>query len=277
MEHWEKTWPSIDHLMIYSQGWEPDDNPSKAVVCLVHGLGEHSERYSHLAGCLTEAGFSVASFDLRGHGKSAGQRGHVSSSEEFLAEIDHCLQDARIQHPGKPCFLYGHSLGGLLVLYFSLKRKSDIAGIIASSPALRSSLQEQAAKVAITRFLSVFFPSMSISTGLKPELLSRDPDVVKRYKEDPLVHDKATLQMAKTMMDMIAYVLEHTAEINVPLLIMHGTADQVVYCRGSEDMAREIKTGCALKLWDGFFHETHNDPGKEQVIEHLIHWLESTI
>jgi len=148
MNYFEKTWISADQLEIYSQGWEPVNFRPKGVMCLVHGLGEHSGRYALLAEHLTQAGFSMIGFDLRGHGKSAGQRGHIDSSLEFVAEIDQLLNTAHQRYPHKPCFLYGHSLGSLLALFYALKRKPDLAGIVASSPGLRSSLEQQKLKVA---------------------------------------------------------------------------------------------------------------------------------
>jgi len=274
MKSFETTWNSSDHLEIFSRGWEPENNAPKAVVCLVHGLGEHSGRYERLAQELIKADFSLVSFDLRGHGQSAGQRGHVDSSDEFLAEIDHLLKTAQDRYPGKPCFLYGHSLGGLLVLFYVLNRKPDISGVIVTGPALRTSLEKQKLKVGLTRTLSLIMPKLSLATGLEPEDISRDPQIVEKYITDKLVHDRASLQMAKTMLNMIDYVFTHAQQFKPPLLIMHGGADRIVYPVGSVELAEKVSCDCTLKTWENFFHEIHNDPGKEQVIEFMIHWIE---
>ena len=145
MKHFESSWIAKDGLETYFQGWEPEKTP-QAVVCLVHGLGEHSGRYVHVADHLTAAGFAVITMDLRGHGKSAGVRGHVNSMDNFLDDIDRLLKEAEDRYPGMPRFLYGHSLGGFLVLFYTLKRQPVLAGVVSTSPGLRSPLEKQTLK-----------------------------------------------------------------------------------------------------------------------------------
>ncbi len=272
MEHIETTMKSKDGLDLFTQAWETEAS-CKAVVCLVHGLGEHSSRYTHVADFLNRAGYTVLAFDLRGHGRSGGKRGHSPSSEAILDDINLLLDEANRRYPGKKRFLYGHSMGGLLVLYYALARKPKLAGVISTSPGLRSPVLEQKLKLAFAKTLASVLPTMSLPTGLNSEDISRDPQVVQKYQQDPLVHDQATLAMANSAVAIVPWTLAHAGELNVPLLIMHGAADRITYPSGSQEFASRVKGDCTLKLWDGLYHETHNEPEKEMVLAYLVDWL----
>jgi len=262
-----------DSLTLFGRGWLPDQGPS-SLVCLVHGLGEHSGRYAHLAEYLTRSGFGVLIIDLRGHGASQGLRGHTPSMEAFMADLDLLVGEAERRYTGLPCFLYGHSLGGLLVLNYVLRRKPHLAGVIVTGPGLRSSLEEQKLKLAAARLLGAFFPTLSMSSGLIQEHLSRDRQVVKLYRDDPLVHDRATLAMSNHCLGSIPWVFSHASEFSLPLLIMQGKEDKLVYPQGSVEFTKLVSTDCTLKLWDGLYHEIHNEPEKEAVLAYLVAWLE---
>jgi acylglycerol lipase len=273
MKHFETSWQTIDGLLLYAQGWEPETEPV-AVVCLVHGLGEHSGRYAHLAAFLNQSGYSVMSFDLRGHGKSGGARGHSPSFEYFMNDIDLLMQAALSQYPGKTRFLYGHSLGGILVLNYALRRKPQVAGVIATGAGLRTVLEEQTAKVAFAKSVGAVLPRLSLPSGLDATMISHDPEVVRVYQSDPLVHDRATLGMAKNTFQAISWAFDHCSEFDIPLLLMHGTDDQIAYARGSQEFAGLVGCDCTLKLWDGLYHEIHNEPEKDQVFAFMLKWME---
>ena len=276
MIHYETSWTTDDSQSLFCQGWEPEGE-LRAVVCLVHGLGEHSGRYTHVADFFTRARYAVITFDLRGHGKSGGVRGHSDSFEAFMKDIDLLFQEAEARHAGKPRFLYGHSLGGLLVLNYALRRKPQVVGVIATSPGLHSPLTQQKAKIAFARTAAVLLPKMSLSTGLDANTISRDPAVVQVYMEDPLVHGVTTLAMTKACLDAIPWAFQHASEFAVPLLLVHGTGDQLTYASGSQEFARLVKGDCTLKLWEGLFHETHNEPEKEQVLAYTLGWMDSQL
>jgi len=276
MNHFESTWQSFDGLEIYNQGWLTDKQP-KGVICLVHGLGEHSGRYEHVAHFFTDHEFAVISFDLRGHGKSGGFRGHTPSAEAFLADIDLLIQEADQRYPTLPRFLYGHSLGGILVLNYTLSRKPQLNGIIATSSGLRTSLQEQSLKIGFAKILGTMMPTLSMKTGLEANQISRQADVVADYLEDPLVHDRATLAMAKHTIAAIDWTFEHASEFESPLLLVHGTEDLIAYAKGSEEFASLVSCDCTLKLWKGLYHETHNEPEGEQVLSYILDWINNHI
>jgi alpha-beta hydrolase superfamily lysophospholipase len=190
-----------------------------------------------------------------------------------MDDIAQSLEAAAQRYPGKPRFLYGHSLGGLLAINFALRRKPQIAGVVATSPALRTAVEKQAAKIWMARILGVLLPTLSMNTALDANGLSHDPEVLKRYQQDPLVHSLATLRMAKGSIESIPWVFAHAAEFPLPLLLMHGTQDSITYADGSRDFAARIPKNCTLKLWEGLYHETHNEPQKEQVLGFMLAWL----
>jgi alpha-beta hydrolase superfamily lysophospholipase len=197
MSHIEFEQKSFDGLNLYFQAWQLE-NEQKGVICLVHGLGEHSGRYAHWADLLNQAGYSLLSYDLRGHGKSGGKRGHVTSFDDYLADTGLLLKEANDRFPGVPCFLYGHSLGGLINNQYVLRRKPQIAGVVITALSNNTSLQKQKVKVMLSKVLGSILPNLSIETGLVPSTISRDPEVVKRYINDPLVHHNVTLGWGKS-------------------------------------------------------------------------------
>lgn len=277
MKNFETTWKTHDGLAIYAQGWEPDAMPPKAVICLVHGLGEHTGRYAHVAEAFGREGFVTFGADLRGHGRSGGARGHVSSIEDFMKDIDLLLEQAGARYSGLPVILYGHSLGGILVLHYGLLRKPRINGIIATSSALRTALEDQPAKITMSKILGSIMPTVSIASGLDANAISRDPMVVEAYKKDPLVHDRVSLGFGKTMIEGVAWTLAHAGEFPLPLLLLHGKADAIAYSSGSVEFAAALKDKCTIVLWDDAFHELHNEPEKDKVLKTMTQWMDARL
>jgi len=265
-----------DDINLYALDWAPQGEP-KAVVCLLHGLGEHCSRYDHVARALNQAGYAMLAFDLRGHGRSGGPRGHAPSADAFLEDIDHLFVQAEKRYPGKPRFLYGHSLGGILALYYCLRRKQDISGLVSTGAGLRSPLMEQKLKVAFANTMAAILPTMTLATGLNTEHLSREPQVAQDYRNDPLVHYKASLAMASSTIRAAQWTMEHARELTCPLLLMHGSADQLTYPSGSQEFSRRVSGSCSLRLWDGLYHEIHNEPEKEQVIAEIVRWMDNQL
>jgi acylglycerol lipase len=274
MQHFEFGWRTEDGLRLYAQGWQPQTQP-KGVICLVHGLGEHGGRYAHLAAFLNQAGYGLLTFDLRGHGKSEGPRGHTPSCEALLDDISQLLEQAAARYPDRPRFLYGHSLGGTLVIEYALRRRPQLAGVIATGPLLRTAFEPPAWKLILAKILYGLWPTLSLSNELDRQALSRDPDVVWAYNEDPLVHDRLSPRLAMDMFQSGLWALEHAAEFPLPLLLMHGGADRVCSAQASREFAAQAGERCSLKIWDGFYHEIHNEPEQRQVFEYLLEWLGS--
>ncbi len=276
MKTFETKLKSKDGIDFFVRGWEPETKP-KGVVALVHGLGEHTGRYEHVARAMTEASYALVGFDLRGHGKSGGVRGHFPSLDAVMQDIKDFFAFLTARYPDLPQFLYGHSLGGLLVLTYALKNKPKLKGVIATGAGLRSQIHDQKMKILMAKVLGSLAPSSLIASGLETAAISRDPKIVDVYVHDPLVHDRISLGFGKTGLTATDYVWSHAEEFSVPLLIMHGSADRITYSHGSESfskLASKNNKDITLKLWDGLYHEVHNEPEKEQVIQFMIDWLD---
>lgn len=276
MKHIEFDWKTADGLKIYAQAWEPE-TPPKAYICLVHGLGEHSGRYAHVADALNQGGYAVVASDLRGHGKSEGKRGHSPSFPAFMDDMAILLTESHQRYSDLPVFLWGHSLGGVLVPNYVLRRKPQLNGVVITSPGLKTSVSEQKVKTTFAKLAGRLMPEISMATGLEAKLISRDPEVVERYVTDPLVHGVATLAMAKYTLEAIPWAYAHASEWDLPVLIMHGDADALAYVSGSHELASLIKQDCTLKIWPGLWHEIHNEPEKEQVLAYALGWLDSQL
>ncbi len=276
MNHFESSWEDRDGLKFYMGGWNPESQP-KAVVALVHGLGEHIDRYAHVGRVFTQAGYALVGFDLRGHGRSGGPRGHVPSFDAFMNDMDGFLAEVDKKYPKLPRFLYGHSLGGLLVLNYVLRRRTGLAGVIATGAGLRTALEDQPFKILMARALGSLLPAVAVPSGLDPKMLSRDPQVVQAYIHDPLVHDRVTLGFGKAMLPVLPWTFQHAREFSAPLLIMHGGEDVVAFPRGSREFAAKVSQDCTLKIWEGLYHEIHNEPEKAEVLKTMTGWMEAQL
>ncbi|MCK6539856.1 MAG: lysophospholipase [Anaerolineales bacterium] len=268
-----------DDVTFYMQGWEPQGKP-KAIVCLVHGLGEHTGRYAHVGKALNDAGYALFGFDLRGHGKTGGPRGHFPSLDAVVQDIRQFVEFQKRNHPGLPIFLYGHSLGGLLGLAYAIQYPDGLQGVIVTGAGLRSALQEQKGKIALVKLLGSLLPSLVVKSELEVAGLSRDEAVVQAYVNDPLVHDKTSLGLGKAGLAAIDLCFARAREFKPPLLIMHGKADRITYPSGSEDFARlagETNKDVTLKLWEGMYHEIHNEPEQAEVFKTMIEWMEGQL
>lgn len=274
MRHEDLSWSASDGQQFHAQAWRPDGD-TRAVVCLVHGLGEHGGRYVHVAQALCDAGYALLAPDLRGHGQTPGRRGHVPSWETALDDIARLLDEGAQRFPGLPRFLYGHSLGGTLVLCCALRREAGLAGVIATGPLLKLPQPVPPAKLALGRIMYRVLPSFQLANGLDRTGLSRDPEVVRRYNEDPLVHDRVSARLAADLLDSGEWAIAHAAEFSVPLLLMHGTADRITWAEGSRQFAAKMKGDCTFRLWQGLYHEIHNEPERKEVLGFMIDWLQA--
>ncbi len=276
MKVFESSWTDGQGLNFYSKGWEPDAKP-KAVIALVHGHGEHIGRYEHVGKAFSDAGYAVMGFDLRGHGRSGGPRGHTPSFEALMRDIDLFLQQVRQRYPDLALFLYGHSIGGVLVLNYTLRRKPDVKGVVATGPAVHTEPEKHPAKLVMARVLGGLLPTVVIPSGLQTPMLSRDSKLVEAYVSDPLVHDKISLGFGKSMLGANRWALQHAAEFPVPLLLMHGKDDQIAFPSSSEEFAAGAQGKARLILWDHLYHEIHNEPEKSQVLKTAIDWMDERL
>jgi acylglycerol lipase len=276
LKSYETNLKSQDGADFFVRCWEPDSR-TKAVIVLIHGLGEHTGRYEHVAQALSGAGYALCGMDLRGHGRSGGIRGHIPTLATAMQDIRELLIFVTKRYPELPHFLYGHSMGGLLTLAYTLQHKPALKGMIVTSPGLRSPLREQKGKVLLAKILGSLTPNTLIVSGLDTGGLARDAHVIQAYTTDPLVHDRISLGLGKGLIKAVDDVWEHAGEFSLPLLMMHGTADRITYAHGSQDfaaLASKNNRDISLKLWDGFYHELHNEHQKQDVFRFMIDWLD---
>jgi len=276
MKHSEFKFKTFDGLQLFAQIWHSETKP-RAVICLIHGMGEHSGRYTHVADQLTQAGYSLIVFDLRGHGQSQGPRGHTPSYEALLNDINSLLNEADKNFPELPRFLYGHSLGGNLVLNYVLRCQAQLKGVIVTDPWLRLAFEPPTFKIIFAQITNHIWPAFSQKSGLDTKSLSHDPKVVHTYENDPLVHDHISARMFIGIYQSGQWALEHASEFSLPLLLMHGGDDKIISVEASSEFADKINENCTFKIWDGLYHEIHNEPEKEEVFKFLIDWLNEKI
>jgi alpha-beta hydrolase superfamily lysophospholipase len=262
---------------LYTQSWQPDDN-ARAAILLVHGLGEHSGRYAYLAKHCTDRGFAVHTLDHYGHGKSDGQRGFVERFSVYIDGVRALLERVQRDRPDLPLFLVGHSMGGLIGAAFLLEAQAEFRAGALSGPALRTPDAPSRLLRFVNRVLSVLAPTAPL-IGLDPAGVSRDPEVVRAYVSDPLVHHgKLSARLLAEMLAAMDDTLRRASEISLPLLILHGEQDQLTCPSGSRDFhERVMSADKVLKIYPELYHEIFNEPEKDAVLTDLTDWLENQL
>lgn len=261
-------------LEIFFQQWEVA-NP-KAVLVIVHGLGEHSGRYGNLIDALQNKGIAIFGLDHRGFGRSGGKRGHVDSFMDYIYDLKIFVNMIRDKYPNKPVIMLGHSMGGVLALKYALTHAEDLDALILSSPGLVPAIKVPAWKKNLAIFLSSRIPSLTMPSGLDATTISRDKEVVKKYLDDPLVHDKVTPRFYVEMMNTIDECINRCGEITLPLLLFHGTADALVLDEASKIVYQKASSkDKTLKLFEGLYHETMNElePDRKKVLKFVADWI----
>ncbi len=251
-------------------------NDMRALIIMVHGHGEHILRYEHWAGLFNRNNFGFTGVDLPGHGRSEGKRGHVRDEALLNEMIDVMIRESDKTFSGIPVFLYGHSLGGVIVLNYLLKKNPRIKGAIVTSPALKLAFEPGKAKLALAAIMKSIMPGLIQPTGLPVEYLSHDKAEVEKYVKDPLVHGKISVGLFHSWMNSSAYCLSHAAELKVPLLLVHGSDDKVCSPEGSTEFAGKAKLA-EIRIWKGGFHELHNEPFKQEVLDYILAWVNKVL
>ena len=275
MQKIEFSWSTPRNIPLYACEFKPD-GPAKAVIVLVHGIGEHIGRYEHVARMFTDHSYAVIGADLVGHGKSGGQRGHVDAYDDFLDIIDWMLKEASVRYPDLPRFLYGHSLGGNLVLYYTEKRAPQIAGVIATSPALEVT-KVPPLKLALGKLMYSIYPRFKMTNSLDVTGLSRNEAVVSAYQADPLVHPFVSAHLGLDLLGAGKVIRENSAQLKIPLLLMHGEKDRLVNASGTREFASHLGGNVKYVEMPGAYHELHNEIIKDDVFQIWLDWLDSVL
>lgn len=277
MRHSDGTFDSAGAGQVYWQSWTPAESP-RAILLLVHGLAEHSGRYEGFAEFFTSAGFAVHALDHPGHGRSDGQRCHIRRFADFTNTLDRYLALVKTMHADTPIFLVGHSMGGLIAASFLIERQSEFAAAVLSGPAIRAPDQPSGFALFIMRIISRLFPRLGVmqldSTGV-----SKDPDVVSKYDNDPLVfRGKVTARLVAELFSAMDKVLAEAATIRLPLLILHGGSDSLTDVTGSKALHEATgSTDKKITVYDGLYHEIFNEPERIAVMTDMKDWLEAQL
>lgn len=276
MTHQTSLIKTSDDIKLFSQVWTPRSEPV-CVICLVHGIGEHSSRYDSWATRFVEKNMAVVSFDQRGHGQSEGKRGRMPSYSHLLDDIDLILSDCESSFPSVPLVLYGHSMGGGEVLNHLLFRESKYKAVIATSPWLISQRSPPGFLMPFIQLLDKGFPNLCLKTKLNADLLSHDKKVVDDYRNDTLVHAWVSVRLFYQAYRAGYKALNHASLVSKPLLLLHGGFDQITSANASEQFAENAGSQCQLHLFQDAFHELHNDSCKDEVFDLILNWIRTTV
>ncbi len=255
--------------------WEPVVE-ARATVLLIHGLGEHSGRYQRVAAALIARGFAVVAPDHLGHGESPGHRVFVTHFDDYLEGVRECRQVLAKRYPSLPCFVLGHSMGGLITGRLLLEDQDQYQGALFSGPAFAAGDVPPAPIMWIGRFLAKFLPRLGM-LALDGSAVSRDSAVVAAYQADPLVnHGKVTAGLGIAIFDAMDRVMVEAGSLSLPMLIMHGGADTLAAPIGSETFAAKVgATDVSLHILPGLYHEIFNEPEGEDIVGEYADWIEA--
>ena len=258
--------------LIFRRAWLPAD-PERVLV-VVHGYAEHSGRYDHFGAWFAERGCAVHGFDHVGHGRSSGPRAHVGEFSDFLDDLQQVLDRVRGEHAGIPVTLVGHSMGGLVTAGFLVERRPAISSAVLSAAALELGPGVSRARILTARALRRLMPRLSMGSGLDAQGLSRDPQVVRAYLEDPLVFRTMTASLAAVLLEAIPDTAARASEVRVPLLVLHGEDDPMCPAEGSRRFFADVDVpGSDLRVYPKLKHEIFNEPEQERVFQDLLDWL----
>ncbi|MFQ5454560.1 MAG: alpha/beta hydrolase [Candidatus Zixiibacteriota bacterium] len=276
MQHHEGNFEGFDQTKLYYQAWK-NEIEDKGTVIISHGFGEHSGRHSNLAVQLVTAGFSVYALDHRGHGNSGGKQNYVKRFTDYLSDLELFTKLVREKEPTGSYHLYGHSMGSIIAnnylgLYQDQKyfRSSVLTGTgSAPGPAIGKGVQ------VVSKIIGKILPSLSVASGLDPEFISHDPDVVKAYIDDPLVHyKKITARLASELLAYTKNMNKAAQNVKVPTMIAVGSEDEAFHPKSWPILLENLGTDDKeLKVYENMRHEICNEVEKEKPIQDIVSWI----
>ncbi len=280
MPHEQDAFETFDGLRLFENRWTPDDDPA-AVLVVVHGFTEHGGRYAQAAAGLNRRGYAVAAMDLRGHGRSQGARAFVQSFDQYVDDLDTQLARIREHWPGKPLFLFGHSMGATIVIRQAMTReetieRADVRGIVLSAPALQVADGLFPILRRVVGVVARVFPRLRI-VRLGSSKISHDPQVVADFQNDPLVfHDRFPLRTGAELLGALEKIQKNPQALRLPFFLLQGTDDKIVCPRACRWLISRAKSqDKELRLYEGFYHDLLHEIDREEVLEDIIGWLDA--
>ncbi|MFC1876122.1 alpha/beta hydrolase [Thermodesulfobacteriota bacterium] len=275
MKHKEGYLKGVRDTNIYYQYWSPDDEP-KTILIIVHGLAEHSGRYMNVVNHFVPAGHAVYGIDHIGHGKSDGERVYVDRFQDYISTLTTYVDMIRNWQPGKPIFMIGHSMGGLIGAAYLLEHQHELSGAVLSGPGIKVPDNISQAVIFMGKILSKILPKAGI-LQLDAKGVSRDPAVVDAYVNDPLVYTgKITARLGAEMLKTMQDVTDNAARIKLPLTIVQGSDDILIDPGGAQLLYDSVSSeDKSITIYEGFYHEVFNEPEHEQVLNDVQKWIEA--
>jgi len=277
MKHSDGRFTGAGERSIYFQCWEPELTP-RAVLLVVHGLGEHCARYQPLAMYFIGNNYAVAALDHNGHGYSEGRPGDVNAFGDYLADLSLFHRQLTTRFAGTPVFLLGHSMGGLIAGNYLMHHQKDFVGGVLSGPAIMSDLQPGRVQMWLLRLLAQLMPRLGM-LKLDPQGVSRDPEVVRKYVEDPLVfHGKVSARLVRELFAGMTAIQADASTITLPMLILHGGEDVLAAPAGSRFLYEHIGSrDKSLTIYPGLYHEIFNEPEHAEVFARILQWCDGRL
>lgn len=268
----EETITTTDGLRLYVRRREAND--ARGEVVILHGFGEHSGRYGPLTLHLVNHSYTVTGYDHRGHGLSDGLPGHIENFYEYEDDLHKIIDYVRARSHSQNLYLIAHSMGGLVALRYLAKKGGDLSGAVISAPLIAVGVPVPAYKLIIARLSARFRPYLRLDNGINPANLSRDPEVGRAYVADPLVNRKVSARWFAEATRAMEEVKARAAQINTPLLVMHGTEDKLASVDATKQLFEKIGSkDKELGIYPGYYHELFNEPEKHQLYERVTVWL----
>jgi alpha-beta hydrolase superfamily lysophospholipase len=271
MTHIEGTFTGAGGLDLYYQSWQPEGE-LRAIIAIVHGFGAHSGLFIDAVQHLLPLGYAIYAFDLRGHGRSPGQRGHINSWAEFREDLHTFLTRIQERGPSCACFLWGHSLGAAIAVDYALRFPQSLQGLILTAPAL-GKVNLPVLKVALGRMLSQVWPNFSMKVGFEKTTKLHSPNFIST--QDPLRHEYGTARLAAEFFATEKWVENHASELQVPLLIVYSSGDKITPPEGSVAFFQKVSFPDKESYeYPGDYHDFYLDINYQKVLVDLEHWLE---
>ena len=277
MQHIEGKFAGRNNFSLYWQAWLPE-GPPKAILLIVHGIAEHSGRYTNLVNYFVPKGYAVYSFDQRGHGKSDGKRSYIERFSYYVDDLQTFFSLVRTENPNTKIFMVGHSLGSTIALDYTLEHQRELQGLIISGTTLKAGASISRAAILAAKILSVVMPKIGVS-ALDPGGISRDPAVVAAYVNDPLNYTgKLSARFGVELLKTMDMLQKRLSEITLPILIMQGSQDRISDPSSSKILFDGVSSkDKPMKIYEGFYHEIFNDPERQQVFSDMEAWFKAHV
>jgi len=270
----ETNYLGYDGKQMFMRVWKPEGE-SKAIVIALHGLGSHSGLMSFLGESFANRGYTCYVPDLRGFGQYDGTKGHIESFDEYVRDMESIIAHLKLKHSDKKFFLYGHSFGSLIIIHYVIHDPSEVQGIMIPFPAVSERLELGGLRRFFAGVLSKVNAKTLFPNGLRHDLIARNPEVVKRNREDPLRFDKATGRFAVEGLRAKEEAYLNGARILLPVIVLQGGQDQILIPEKNkiffDSISSEDKT---WKLYENLYHDPYEDEGGDEMLNDLMAWLD---